>query len=669
MPTADEQATERAQALVGATIDGRYRIDQILAMGGMGTVYLARHLKLRKRVALKILHPDVEQHEELLLRFEREAAAGAQVTHPNVACATDFGDLDDGTRYLVMEYVRGETLRTAIDREAPFPVERAAKIARQIAVALEAIHKEGIVHRDLKPRNVMLTDRDFVKLVDFGLAKVDNARFSALPEEEKEADARLTGRGVIFGTVEYLAPEAALGMDHVDARSDLYALGVMLFEMLAGRHPYEAKSDAELFTKHRTAKLPRVVDRNPDARISQGLEMVVRRLLEKEQGERFQTAGSLIAALDREAPEGSTPPPEPTEPPPSSNEAPAESAAPPSDDPRSSERAAVRKRTQIRRSKLNAVPSDAPNDARKSGKTDAPAATPPGRPRPVDIEEDLDPEGQREALVPPSSVREIESAKDRSGSMLPWVIGGVIVVGVAAYLLSQRETPQTANTSPAPSVSADAHQPSPEPSVRPSALAAIPAPSVAAPPSASAAPVPPPDVEELAAQVKGWTEKEDLEAAIDAAKKLLGAEPDAATRPARTPILTALLVAVLEKSHPRADEIWRAVALAKGGADLLFRWIEAKGDSLQSRKARDMFALPEVKATFSKALVVAFKLRETNSCAEKLALVDQAIEDGDERAINALDIVARGCMKNPARIEEGIKRMRKRLAAGRATPP
>ncbi|MBL8742065.1 MAG: serine/threonine protein kinase, partial [Myxococcales bacterium] len=194
----DKRATERAQALVGQVVDGRYQIDRVLAMGGMGTVYLARHLKLKKRVALKVLHPGTEDHPELYMRFEREALAGAQVTHAHVAAATDFGELADGTRYLVLEYVRGRTLRALMDTDAPLASVRAAKIARQISVALAEIHARGIVHRDLKPRNVMLTEGEFVKIVDFGLARIDGARISTVSLDELEDDDRLTTRGTIF---------------------------------------------------------------------------------------------------------------------------------------------------------------------------------------------------------------------------------------------------------------------------------------------------------------------------------------------------------------------------------------------------------------------------------------------------------------------------------------
>ncbi|MCC6527698.1 MAG: serine/threonine protein kinase, partial [Polyangiaceae bacterium] len=312
----EDRGTQRHDALVGRTIDGRYLVDRVLAKGAMGTVYLARHVRLKKRVAVKVLHPDVAGHDELALRFEREALAGGQVSHPNVAGATDFGALDDGSRYLVMEYVRGEPLRRLIDVEAPLAPERAVRIARQIAVALSAIQQRGIVHRDLKPGNVMVGADDFVKVVDFGLAKVDDSRLSTLPTEEHE-EQRLTVHGMIFGTVAYLAPESARGMEFVDARSDLYALGVICYEMLAGRHPFAAQSQAELFAQQVHDPVPPIGERAPGVTVPPALEGIVRKLLHKDPNERYEDAAALVAALDAAVPAGRDAPAEPAEWPPS----------------------------------------------------------------------------------------------------------------------------------------------------------------------------------------------------------------------------------------------------------------------------------------------------------------------------------------------------------------
>ncbi|MFS8071226.1 MAG: serine/threonine-protein kinase, partial [Byssovorax sp.] len=243
----DDAAKSFAAAAIGRVISDRYRVDDLLAMGGMGAVYRGTHLLLKKRIAIKILHPGIDNLPELVTRFQREAIAGAHVQHPNVATATDFGTLEDGSCFLVLEYVKGRTLHQEIKQGGAFAPDRAARIARQLASALAATHAIGIVHRDVKPRNIMLLEgtEDVAKLIDFGLAKVPMAAISAAADRLSRVSLggggalsirnpsveRLTLEGTIFGTIAYLAPEAALGMDAVDERSDLYALGVILFEM------------------------------------------------------------------------------------------------------------------------------------------------------------------------------------------------------------------------------------------------------------------------------------------------------------------------------------------------------------------------------------------------------------------------------------------------------
>jgi serine/threonine-protein kinase len=323
----DRAAEEHAQALVGRVVSQRYRIDALIAVGGMGAVYRGRHQHLKKRVAVKVLRPETENLPELVTRFEREAIAGAHVVHPNVAAATDFGQLEDGSYFLVLEYVSGKTLHEVIRDEAPVTARRAVRIARQIADALAAVHAMGIVHRDMKPRNVMLVDGtdDLAKLIDFGFAKVpldqvvhaqskrppagsrpdvliDGLRPPKLPRMRADSlmdDApRLTASGMIVGTVSYLAPEAVLGMDAVDARADLYALGLMLYQLLAGKHPFDADDDATMFTHQRLTPPPSFAERAPDARVPLALEAVVMKLLEKDPAARYPTAHALIEALD-----------------------------------------------------------------------------------------------------------------------------------------------------------------------------------------------------------------------------------------------------------------------------------------------------------------------------------------------------------------------------------
>ncbi|WP_437675522.1 protein kinase domain-containing protein [Sorangium sp. So ce131] len=302
----EEAAKQRAASYIGRVISRRYRIDEVVAMGGMGAVYRGEHVHMHKRVAIKILHPDAERLPELVQRFEREAIAGAHIQHRNVATATDFGEAEDGSFYLVLEYVRGTTLHEII-RRGPMPTARAVLIARQLAAALGATHAMNIVHRDVKPRNVMVVEShgDLVKLIDFGLAKVsvDQLRRSvASPESMRMGPeshpVRLTTAGVIFGTIAYLAPESALGMDFVDERADFYALGLIFYELLAGKHPFLAKDPVELFNQQRSAPVPAIAEHAPGVVVPPAIEAVVRRLLEKQPRARYQTAEDLIAALD-----------------------------------------------------------------------------------------------------------------------------------------------------------------------------------------------------------------------------------------------------------------------------------------------------------------------------------------------------------------------------------
>ncbi|MEP7123274.1 MAG: serine/threonine-protein kinase [Byssovorax sp.] len=307
-----EAARERAAALIGRTISDRYKILDLIAMGGMGAVYRAEHLLMRKHVAVKVLHPEVEGFPELVERFEREAVAGAHVNHPNVASASDFGTFDGESRFLVLELIQGSTLRELMTH-GPIPAVRALRIVRQVAAALTAVHAKGIVHRDLKPRNIMIIGEtrhtirvslhtrgaeDVVKLIDFGLSKVPVEQLS-LSARDADGDRRsLTAAGVIMGTVGYLAPEAAFGMRSVLAPADLYSLGVVFYEMLCGASPFDGANDMELFARHRKAPVPPIAERNPEVSVPAEIEAVVRRLLEKDPGRRYADAEALVEAID-----------------------------------------------------------------------------------------------------------------------------------------------------------------------------------------------------------------------------------------------------------------------------------------------------------------------------------------------------------------------------------
>lgn len=253
-------APEGADPMIGAVLGERYRVLSLLGVGGMGAVYFGEHVKLPRRVAIKVLHAELSGLAEARGRFENEARAAAVLDHPNVVTVTDFGDTDDGHFYLVMEYIEGVTLRAAIDAAGALTLTRLANLARQLGAALERAHSLGIVHRDLKPENIMLIPGEdggeLVKVVDFGIAK--------LPREQRSATGSVQTRvGLVYGTFEYMPPEQALG-EEVSASADIYALGVILFEALTGRRPFEDESAAALLSRQLSEAVPSASERRPD---------------------------------------------------------------------------------------------------------------------------------------------------------------------------------------------------------------------------------------------------------------------------------------------------------------------------------------------------------------------------------------------------------------------
>jgi serine/threonine-protein kinase len=275
----------------------RYRIDSLLGQGGMGAVYRAEHLHLRKTLALKVLLPEWSSMPEVVARFEREAIAASNIQSPHVVAATDFGRLPSGSFFLVMEYVAGGTLRSVVDSGALEPA-RALRIVRGIVSGLQAAHSLGIVHRDMKPENVMLIERDgdpdFVKLLDFGIAKVSG--FGASGEGGAPgASGALTRVGAVIGTPDYMAPEQAMGQA-IDARTDLYSVGVILFEMLAGKRPFSGEA-VTVLRQHVLAEVPELPVAAP-SNAAPRIAAMVRRLLAKDVANRFASATELLEAID-----------------------------------------------------------------------------------------------------------------------------------------------------------------------------------------------------------------------------------------------------------------------------------------------------------------------------------------------------------------------------------
>jgi serine/threonine protein kinase len=265
----------------------------------MGCVYLAEHVSIQRPLALKLLHPEVEGIDEVTKRFEREAFAIGRVDHPNCVSVSDFGRLEDGTLYMVLELLDGVLLSELLEREGRIHWKRAIHIGRHVLSALACAHEAGIVHRDVKPENVILVqqdaDPDFAKILDFGIAKLYD---EAKPDGGLHSnDPGLTQVGVTIGTPTYIAPEQAFGRP-VDARADLYALSVMLYEMITGAPPFEAEEVVTLLSMHASAAVPAFRALAPDLCVPQSVETLIRQGLEKNKEDRMASAAAYIERID-----------------------------------------------------------------------------------------------------------------------------------------------------------------------------------------------------------------------------------------------------------------------------------------------------------------------------------------------------------------------------------
>ncbi|HEY6092097.1 MAG TPA: serine/threonine-protein kinase [Gemmatimonadales bacterium] len=283
------RASAPANNLVGQVVADRYHVVKKLGEGGMGQVYLAEHVKMGRRSAIKVMNPSMVHDPDAVARFNREASNASRITHPNVCAIYDFGETPDGLIYLAMEFIEGEPLTDLLERDGALPVARATAIFQQTADALQAAHDLGIVHRDLKPDNIMLTKgrggADMVKVVDFGIAKAVGG---------DEAGQKVTKTGLVVGTPEFMSPEQLSG-DKLDGRSDLYSLALVYYRMLTGKLPFEATTVQETMIKRLTDEPTKLADARPDLSFPAGLQAVLDTALTRTPAERYQSVSKFAA--------------------------------------------------------------------------------------------------------------------------------------------------------------------------------------------------------------------------------------------------------------------------------------------------------------------------------------------------------------------------------------
>lgn len=276
--------------VIGKTLAGKYKVEGLLGEGGMAQVFRAVHLGLDRPVVIKLMHSSMPSMDTAMKRFEQECKVTAKLSHPNVVSVFDVGTLEGRRPYLVMEFIQGESLRDYLDREVSMTVKDAATVIMQACLGLAEAHAQGIIHRDLKPENIMLRERpdrpDWVKIVDFGIAHL------------KQGGQRLTRTGIAIGTVDYMSPEY-LSDKPIDHRSDIYALGVILYEIIAGRCPFLAETPEAVMAKHLWGTPMPLSHFRPDLPAGCMFDQVVEKALHKEPDDRFQSVTEMKDDVER----------------------------------------------------------------------------------------------------------------------------------------------------------------------------------------------------------------------------------------------------------------------------------------------------------------------------------------------------------------------------------
>ena len=635
--------------MAGTVLAGRYRIGSMLGEGGMGAVFEGEHLLMHKRVAIKMLHPDVSQTGEMVQRFEREAMAAAHIDHPNVVTATDFGHTPEGACFLVLEYVEGQNLRQVMANCGALGARRSLHIAEQVASVLVKAHGLGIVHRDLKPDNVMLVERDgdadFVKVLDFGIAKVP---VESLQGQQVATGQGLTRLGVMYGTPEYMAPEQAMGTG-VDHRADLYALGIMLFEMLTGERPFDADNVVSLVTMHIVDAPPHLNARRPDITMPAGLDELVQQLLAKDREQRPASAREVIdrirAILDEN---GVTPGPAVVVP-----------SAPISRGSGNHPATVPGSVGSVGGDESVAVPPAASSQTKTPVLSDLPdngevafAQTTAGGQAAIDVTSG----GSLQTGPAPESrlqreMREFVPALEEMRRKLPGPLaqvplvayaGGLIVVlMVLTAVVLRPRTPvptQLAGATPSATVAAPSRLTDAEIEAAartgPSALEAL-------------ADKYPKDERVLGAMVKQQHDGHHPAEAIKALDRLAKLRPEAASDEAMLPVIKAAL-----EGPPEATDTAFAMLeedMGEQGLSLLYAlWTSSAKDASAKLKARagKVLSKPEIKARASKGLQALIDLNMTPaSCETKREGVELALEAGDRRAVPLLQRLSsrKGC--------------------------
>lgn len=280
-------------SLIGSVLADRYEIVDEIGHGALGIVYRARHLVMEKTVAVKVLFEQLDQDENNFLRFQREAQAASSMSHPNIVTVYDFGISQNNTPFLVMDYIEGQNVKEVLRKHGRLPVDRSVKIFLQMCSALEHAHSKGILHRDIKPENVVLVktswNPEFVKLVDFGIAKYVN--------EPSRNAKKLTMEGQVLGTPAYMSPEQIMG-GRLDARSDIYCMGVLMYNLISGKLPILGKDSAETMSKHITELPVELADACPEIKIPFRLQRAIMKTLKKHPQDRHQSMRELLVELE-----------------------------------------------------------------------------------------------------------------------------------------------------------------------------------------------------------------------------------------------------------------------------------------------------------------------------------------------------------------------------------